>query len=217
MLVTEDRLVGRLGFILHDAGRIAAFDQIHRFGDCVYAQREQFVEVKTARGFVRGDGDFFLQQDRSGIDAFIEPENCKSGFTLAVKQRPVNRAAAAMSRQQGRVVTDAAEPRRAEYRRRNNLAYECKNPEVRVQCSDLLVDLSILECLRLIYRNSEGKRFLFNRIDFSTGRIGRTVDRQNLIAFANEFLQGFFTKCRLPDENDSHFVSPLSELQILPH
>src|ERR1044071_9071552 len=89
-----------------------------------------------------------------------------------------------MLRQQGSMVTDAPEFWGAEYRRRNDLAHECQNPKIGVQRFKLFLDLRVFEGLRLVYGNAEGKGFLFDRIDFASSRIGRTVNRENLLAFA---------------------------------
>src|SRR5206468_1465933 len=70
--------------------------------------RIEAIEVEAAQGVAVADLDFLLQQDRSGIETLIGPEDAEPGPRLAHDDRPVDRAGTAVAREQRRMILDGA-------------------------------------------------------------------------------------------------------------
>ena len=87
-----EAFVGRLGFVLLDARRLAGFHEIDAFQHRLDAHREQAVEIDGAERVGVGDRRFLLDQDVAGIEAVVRPEDRQAGFLLALDDRPVDRA-----------------------------------------------------------------------------------------------------------------------------
>jgi hypothetical protein len=58
----------------------------------------------------------------------------------------------------------------------------------------------------LVHRDVEIDGFLFYRVESAVGRIGRAIDRDDFLAFADEFFQSLFGKRRLSDQYYSHLM-----------
>src|SRR5688572_23205709 len=101
------------------------------------------------------------------------------------------------------MIADAAEPRRIEQRRRNDLAHKRQNRQIRLEGNELLGYLRRLERFVLMHRDTELKRSLLDRIDSSAGRVGKTEHAQHLLSIAEMFIECLFRKRRLADEDDS--------------
>ena len=87
--------------------------------------------------------------------------------------------------------------RDAKYLRRNDLRDEGQDRQVGVERDKFFAHFRRFQRVVLTHGDAKLKRLLFDRIEFSLGRIGRAVDRDDLIAFADEFLQSFFRECAL--------------------
>src|SRR5712691_6822729 len=124
MLVATRRIVVRLCFVLHDAGRISGFNQIYRLAYRFHSHGKKFVEVQRSGCVIRVDWDFLLQENRASIDPLIYPKERDTGFALSFDQRPVDRATTTVLRQKRRVKTDAAQSWHTKDRWRNNLRHK---------------------------------------------------------------------------------------------
>jgi len=98
--VAAGRIVGGFRFVLDHAGRVAGLDQLDRFADRLDTEGKDFVKIERPGGVVRFDLNFFLQEDRSRVDALVDPKERKSGDRLAFDQCPIDRAGTAVFRQQ---------------------------------------------------------------------------------------------------------------------
>src|SRR5271163_5014417 len=114
MLVAAWRFVGRLALVLRYRRRVARLDQIDRLDHRVYAHRKERVEINRADGVGLRDRHALLNEDRSGVDALVGPEPRHSRFRVALDDRPVDAAGAAMAREQGRVKANRLVARRVE-------------------------------------------------------------------------------------------------------
>src|ERR1700683_4885818 len=112
VLVPADRFVSGASFILNDRRRATGLNEIDRLDHRIDAEWEQPVEVYRSDRIVGLDGDALLDQYRTGIETLVGPEPGDAGFGVAGTQRPVDRARAAMTREQGRMKADRFVARR---------------------------------------------------------------------------------------------------------
>ena len=107
------------------------------------------------------------------------------------------------------MITNAAEARRIEYRRRNDLADKCQDRQISLEGNKLFRDFRRFERFVLMHRDTQLKRPLLDRIDFSAGRIGKTKHGQDLFPFVDEFIESLLGKRCLSNQNDAHALFPL--------
>ena len=88
VFVAARRVVICFGLVLDEARWVAFIDQVDGFADRFDSQRENFFEVERTGGIVRIDFYFSLQQDRTCIDASIDPKKAQpcDGFAVAYGQ-----------------------------------------------------------------------------------------------------------------------------------
>ena len=101
---------------------------------------------------------------------------------------------------------DAAEFGHAENLLRDDLGDERQDRQIGVQRDEFVAHFRRFERFMLAHRDAEFDGFLFYRIEFAVGRIGRAIDRDDFLAFAEEFFQSLFGKRRLSDQYYSHLV-----------
>src|SRR6185437_12637173 len=78
-----EAFVGRFGFVLFDARRLAGLHEIYRFEHGVDAHREQAVEVDRTERVGVADWRLLLNQYVAGIEAVVGPEDRQACFLLA--------------------------------------------------------------------------------------------------------------------------------------
>ena len=100
MVVSEQRIVRGLSLVLRFTRRASFGDQLHAVEHRPDAEREERLEVQRAGGVVGPDRRLSLQQDRTGIDAGVGPEDRDTAASLAADQLPGDGAAAAIARQE---------------------------------------------------------------------------------------------------------------------
>ena len=83
-------------------GAVPAATRLYRLQKRLHSHREQAVEVDRAERVCLRDGRRALEQHVAGVDAAVRPEDGEAGLGLALDDRPVDRAAAAVPRQQRR-------------------------------------------------------------------------------------------------------------------
>ena len=91
-----------LRLVLHDLLMPAGDDEVGRLQHGLDAEREQMVEVDGAER-VGADGDRLLQDHRTFVEAVIGTEDGEACLGVALDDRPVDRARAAVLRQQPRI------------------------------------------------------------------------------------------------------------------
>src|SRR6185369_6955689 len=117
-------LVARLRFVLHGFRVLAGDYQISRFQHRAHAQREQAVEINRAEGVLGAERRFLLQDDGAFVETVRRTEYGQSRLYFAFDDRPVDRAGAAIFRQQRRVVLDGAVTRNGHEFLRRKLQHE---------------------------------------------------------------------------------------------
>src|SRR5262249_33250720 len=87
---------------------------VYDFAEQAQAHRRQRTLPQLARGFALFHEAPLLRSDRAGIHAFRKVVDGAPGDRIAAADRPFDCGHAAMARQQGRMVTDAAQARARE-------------------------------------------------------------------------------------------------------
>src|SRR5512144_565653 len=96
MFITAQRIVAALRYVLRQPRRRTGRDELHRLEDRFDSKWEERVVVERPGGVVGTDRRWLLQQDRTGVDARIDPENRRCGRSLPFDDLPVDGAAAAV-------------------------------------------------------------------------------------------------------------------------
>src|SRR5207248_11246372 len=89
-------LVSRLGFVLFDARRLSRFDQVDGLQHRLDPHRKQAIEIDGSERVSRPYRRTFRNKSITGIEPIVGPENRKSGFFLALDDRPIDGAGAAI-------------------------------------------------------------------------------------------------------------------------
>ena len=164
------------------------------------------IEVQAAERVVVLDGDFFLHQDGAGIEPIIRPEDAQPGFLVALDDRPVDGARAAVQRQQRRVVLNAAERWNIERLLRDDQRDIGHDAEICIEGCHLLPDLRLLEGLRLKQGQAVFQRSLFYRVDpFALVRLA--VNTHYFFPASKQCIQHGFPICLLAVDQNFHDVS----------
>ncbi len=86
---------------------------------------------------------FLLQQHVTGIETIVGPEDGKPGLALARNDRPVDRARAAIFRQERGMVLDRAPGRNVEKFRRHEQRHESHHLQVGLERPKLVPDFRL--------------------------------------------------------------------------
>ena len=135
--------IGRFGFVLFDARRLAGFDQVDRFEHRLDAHREQPVEIDRAERVGGRNRRLLLHQHIAGIEPVVGPEDRQAGFRLALDDRPVDRARAAIGRQQRRMILDRAVGRDVEKILRHEQRHERHHLQVGLERAEFVPDFRL--------------------------------------------------------------------------
>ena len=201
--------IGRLGFVLLDARCLAGFHEIDGFEHCIDAHREQAVEIDRAERVLIGDRRLLLDKNVAGVQAVVGPENRKSGFLLALDDRPVNGGRAAIGRQERGVILDRAVGRNVEKLFRNEQRDERHHLEVGLQRFELLPDFRLLVGIRLVDRKVGGERRFLERVSLLAFLFRRDIDADYIVTALQERFEYGFSEGLLAMHDDTHrLISP---------
>ena len=175
-------LVGRLRLVLLDARRLAGLHEVDRLQHRFDAHRKQAVEIHRAERVGRADRRLLLQQHVAGIEAVVGPEDRQAGLGLAFDDRPVDRARAAIGRQQRRVVLDRAVGRDVEEILRHEQRDERHHLQVGLERAEFLPHLRLAVGGRLIDREIGRERRFLQRIGLRAFFLRRDIDGDDVLA-----------------------------------
>src|SRR5262249_48816513 len=147
--------------------------------------------------------DLFLEQDRAGVDAGVDPEDGEAGALLAVDDRPVHGAAPAVAGQERGVVLDGLPGRGGEGRLGGNSGDEGEDVQGGGVSLEALVDLGRAVAARLL----EGEAQLAGAPGqgvWSLGRVRRGVDDRERVAGLLERVEDILSEWGLAEQGDAH-------------
>ena len=174
--------VGGLRFVLLDARRLAGLHQVDRFQHGLDAHGEQAVEINGAERVGGRDRRLLLHEHVAGIEPVVGPEDRQAGFLLAEDDLPVDRAGAAIGRQQRGVILDRAVGRDVEELLRHEQRDEGHDLQVGLERLELVPDFRIFVGRRLIDRQLGGERGFLQRIGLGAFLFRRDIDRDHVLA-----------------------------------
>ena len=110
------------------------------------------------------DGDRLLQQNRAGIQPFLHRHDSHAGLCITAQNRPLNRASAPPTGQQGTMAVPTAQWRLIKNRDRKDLTERHDNGKIGLQiCQLLLARQIVLDAVRREHRKIQFQRQLFHR------------------------------------------------------
>jgi len=106
--VAAPAFVAGLTLVLRNFFMFPGNDQICRLEHGIHAHFEQPVEIDCPQGIIDADRYFFLQDYRAFVQTVGGTEDGQTGLGLALDDRPIDRAGAAVLGQQRRMVLNGA-------------------------------------------------------------------------------------------------------------
>src|SRR5262245_17515883 len=219
VLLLAPALVRSLRLVLDDLRRLARAHEIDALEQRRHAHREEPVELKAAGRVGVADLDFFLQQDRSGIEPLVGPEEGEPGARVALDDRPVDRARPSMEREQRGMVLDRAARRTVQHFVGHDERDVGHHAQVRLESPEFLPHLGLVtERLRLMDRQTAREGRFLQRIDPpALRRIGGAVDADDVFPAPEERFQHALAECLLPVDDDAHDVLSRGPRSALDH
>ena len=196
-------------------GALPAFTRSTDFQHRLDAHREQAVEIDGAERVGGADRRLLLEQHVAGIEAVVGPEDRQAGFLLALDDRPVDRAGAAIGRQQRGVILDRAVGRDVEEFLRHEQRDERHHLQVGLERLELLPHFRLAVGRRLIDRQLGGERRFLQRIGLRALLLRRDIDGDDVLAALDAAPPA--RPCRRPAGREPRYAFdiPLPELSAV--
>ena len=162
------------------------------------------------------DRRLLLQQHVAGIEAVVGPEDRQPGLGLALDDRPVDRAGAAIGRQQRGVILDRAVGRDVEEVLRHEQRDEGHHLQVGLERAELLPHLRLAVGGGLIDRKLGGERRFLQRIGLGAFLLGRDIDGDHVLAALDQRFEHGLAEGLLAVNHDTHSVSSKARPVAMP-
>jgi hypothetical protein len=184
---------------------LAGDDQVRGLQHRLHAHRKQAIEVDRAQRVVLGNLGLLLQDHGAFVEAVVGAEDREAGLLVAAGDRPVDRARAAVFRQQRGVVLDRAVLRDVHEFLRRELEHERHDADVGAAVFHRLRRVGALERGKLEHLQPLPLRCDFQRIRFRAFLLRRAKNTRHRVASREKRLEHRFAEVLLSNDRYFHF------------